>query len=144
MSDFFTVFLVGGLLAGVGYAAWVLSRDAAVKPTKVETPYQQGLNALLAGDREEALQAFAESVRLDSDNVDAYIHLANLLREQGEVQRALQLHRELTVRAGQTPSQNRAIREGLVLDLIAVGRAGEAVEVAEELYDHDRKSGSAL
>ena len=26
MSDFFTVFLVGGLLAGVGYAAWVLSR----------------------------------------------------------------------------------------------------------------------
>ena len=52
MSDFFTVFLVGGLLAGVGYAAWVLSRDAAVKPTKVETPYQQGLSALLAGDRE--------------------------------------------------------------------------------------------
>ncbi|HYR68576.1 MAG TPA: tetratricopeptide repeat protein [Candidatus Dormibacteraeota bacterium] len=144
MSGFFTVFLVGGLLAGVGYAAWVLSRDAAVKPTKVETPYQQGLNALLAGDREEALQAFAESVRLDSDNVDAFIHLANLLREQGEVQRALQLHRELTVRAGQTPSQNRAIREGLVLDLIAVGRAGEAVEVAEELYDLDRKSGSAL
>ena len=144
MSDFFTVFLVGGLLAGVGYAAWVLSRDAAVKPHKVETPYQQGLNALLAGDREEALQAFTESVRLDSDNMDAYIHLANLLREQGDVQRALHLHRELTVRAGQTPSQNRAVREGLVLDLIAVGRAAEAVEQAEELYDLDRKSGSAL
>src|SRR6185295_18131828 len=144
MSDFFTVFLVGGLLAGVGYAAWVLSRDAAVKPEKVETPYQQGLNALLAGNQEEALQAFAESVRLDSDNIDAYIHLANLLREQGEVQRALHLHRELTVRAGQTPAQNRAIREGLVLDLIAVGKTSEAVEEAEDLHELDRKSGSAL
>jgi lipopolysaccharide biosynthesis regulator YciM len=144
MSDFFTVLLVGGFLAAVGYGAWALSRDAAGEPEKVETPYQQGLNALLAGHRVEALEAFAETVRLDSDNIDAYIHLGNLLREQGEVERALHIHRELLVRAGQTPSQNRAAREALVYDLIAAGRANEAVMEAEALHDLDRKSQSAL
>ncbi len=144
MSDFITVFIVGGLLSGVGYAAWILSRDASAQPRPPDTPYQQGLNALLAGDRDSALEAFAESVRIDSDNVDAYIHLANLLRERGEVERALHLHRELTVRAGHTPSQDRAIREGLVLDLIALGRTREAVEEARALRELDRKNGSAL
>jgi len=144
MSDFLSVFLVGGLLAGVGYAAWALSRDATSERPKEETPYQQGLNALLAGDRDGALQAFTETVQTDSDNVDAYIHLGNLLRERGEVERAHQLHRELMVRAGQTPSQERAVREGLVLDLIALGRPEQAVEEARELRSLDRRNGGSL
>jgi lipopolysaccharide biosynthesis regulator YciM len=60
------------------------------------------------------------------------------------VERALHIHRELLVRAGQTPSQNRAAREALVYDLIAAGRANEAVMEAEALHDLDRKSQSAL
>jgi len=144
MPDFLTMILVGGVLAGVGYAAWLLSRDAAAVPQKPESPYQYGLNALLAGDREEALEAFADSVQQDSDNVDAYIHLGNLLRERGEPERALQLHRELTVRAGQTNAQGRAVREALVHDWIAVGRPKEAVAEAQGLRELDRRNGTAL
>ncbi|HEX7077558.1 MAG TPA: tetratricopeptide repeat protein [Candidatus Eisenbacteria bacterium] len=144
MPEFFTVILVGGLLAGVGYAAWLLSRDANVEPAKAESPYQLGLNALLAGDREEALEAFAASVRQDSDNVDAYIHLGNLLREKGEAERALHLHRELTVRAGQTEAQRRAVREALVKDWIALGRPQDALEEARQLREMDRRNGHAL
>jgi lipopolysaccharide biosynthesis regulator YciM len=144
MTDFLSVLVVGGLLAGVGYAAWVLSRDAAPPPPKEETPYQRGLNALLSGDREEALRAFAASVQADSDNVDAYIHLGNLLRERGEGQRAYVIHRELLVRAGHTAAQERAAREALVLDLIALGRAEQAVTEARELRDLDRKEPGAL
>jgi len=144
MSEFFGVLVVGGLFAGVAYAAWVLSRDGWDKPPPPDTPYQKGLDALLAGDREEALRAFSETVRIDSDNIDPYIHLANLLRERGDAARALHIHRELTVRAGQTPSQERAIREGLILDLIALGRAGDAIAEARELRDLDRKNGSGL
>jgi lipopolysaccharide biosynthesis regulator YciM len=144
MPGFFTILLVGGVLAGVGYAAWLLSRDAATVSPKPETPYQRGLNALLAGDRDEALEAFADSVQLDSDNVDAYIHLGNLLRERGEAARALQLHRELTVRSGQTNAQGRAVREALVHDWIALERPKEAVAEAESLRELDRRNGHAL
>ncbi|HEU5310964.1 MAG TPA: tetratricopeptide repeat protein, partial [Candidatus Eisenbacteria bacterium] len=65
------------------------------------------------------------------------------LREQGRLDRALHIRRELTVRAGITPGQERAIHEGLVLDLIAAGRAEEAVEEARGLREMDRKNGSA-
>ncbi len=144
MNDWVSVLAVGGLLTGVGYAAWVLSRDAVERPPKEETPYQHGLNALLSGDREEALAAFTESVQMDSDNVDAYIHLGNLLRERGELERAHHLHRELLVRAGQTPAQEQAVREGLVLDLIALGRPERAVEEARELRQMGGRNGSSL
>ena len=144
MSEFVTILVVGGLLTGIGYAAWVLSRDAGASPPAPETAYQHALNALLAGDHAEALRAFAETVRQDSDNVDAYIHLANLLRERGDPARALQIRRDLTVRAGLSAGQERAIREGLVRDLIALGRPAEAVAEARELRDLDKKNGTAL
>src|SRR5438128_684057 len=83
--------------------------------------------ALFRGDNEEALLAFAETVRIDTDNVDAYIHIGNLLRERGEPARAINVHRELTVRSGLTTAQERTVRESLVLDLIALGRADQAV-----------------
>ena len=143
MSELLTILLAVGALAGVGYAAWVFSLDTVPK-REPETPYQHGMNALLAGDRDEAMRAFAETVRIDSDNVDAYIHLANLLREQGMLDRALHIRRELGVRTGITPGQERAVHEGLVLDLIAAGRSEEAVEEARRLREVDRKNGPAL
>ena len=144
MSELVTILVVGGLLAGIGYAAWILSRDAGATPPPPETAYQHALHALLAGDRDEALRAFTETVRQDSGNVDAYIHLANLLRERGDAARALHIRRELQVRSGLTAGQERAIREGLVRDLIALGRAPEAVEEARALRDTDRKNGRSL
>jgi lipopolysaccharide assembly protein B len=138
-------FVLGGaLLALVGWAAWTLSQGSAPHPTVPDTPYHRGLNALLAGDRDSALTYFAECVQTDSDNIDAYIHLGNLLREKGEHERALHVHRELTVRPGLAAGQTRAVREGLVLDLIAVGRTDEAVEEARELRELDRRNGAAM
>lgn len=144
MSGLLAFALAGAVLALVGWAAWTLSGGFTVEKPPPETPYQRGLSALLQGDTDEALRAFTETVRIDTDNIDAYIHLGNLLRERGEAERALQLHRELTVRSGQSLFQQRAVREGIVLDLIALGRAAEAVEEAQELRELDRKSGSAL
>jgi lipopolysaccharide biosynthesis regulator YciM len=144
MPGIYAFVLGGGVLALVGWAAWTLSGGFTTERPGLDTPYQHGLDALLRGDRDEAFLAFAETVRMDTDNVDAYIHLGNLLREMGEPARALHIHRELTVRAGQTPSQARAIGESLVLDLIALDRPAEAVEEAEDLHELDRKSGRAL
>ena len=87
MSEILTILLAVLALAGVGYAAWIFSLDTAPK-REPETPYHHAMNALLAGDRDEAMRAFTETVRIDSDNVEAYIHLANILREQGKIGRA--------------------------------------------------------
>src|SRR3989442_8362336 len=144
MPDLYAFVLGGGVLALVGWAAWTLSGGFTTGRAEPDTPYQHGLDAMLRGDTDEALLAFAETVEFDTDNVDAYIHIGNLLRERGEAGRALHVHRELTVRAGQTPSQQRAVREALVLDLIALDRPEQAVEEAEELRELDKKDGRAL
>ena len=137
--------LAGGVLAVIGWAAWTISRAHEPAPARIpDTAYQRGLNALLAGNHDEALVELAESVREDSDNIDAYVHLGNLLRERGEAERALSLHRELTVRSGRTAAQLKAAREGLVLDLIALRRPAEAVEEARLLRELDRRNGSSL
>jgi lipopolysaccharide biosynthesis regulator YciM len=137
--------LAGGILALIGWAAWTISRaHEPIRSGPEDTAYQRALNALLAGEEEQALVELKEAVREDSDNVDAYVHLGNLLRERGEPERALSIHRELTVRAGQTGAQQKAVREGLVLDLIALGRAAEAVEEARALRELDRRNGTSL
>jgi uncharacterized integral membrane protein len=105
MSEFVTVLVVGGLWPASATSPG-FSRATPGIAAPPETQYQHGLNSLLAGDHEEALRAFAETVRQDSGNVDAYIHLANLLRERGDAARALQIRRDLTVRAGLSAGQS--------------------------------------
>ncbi len=145
MSGALAFVLAGGVLALIGWAAWTISHGLEVsRPKAEESAYQRGLTALLSGDRETALEELALSVKEDSDNIEAYIHLGNLLRERGEAERALGLHRELTVRAGQSAGQQRAVREALVLDLIAMGRPGQAVEEARALRELDRRNGTSL
>jgi len=144
MPALYAFVLGGGVLALVGWAAWTLSGGFTVDRAGPDTPYRHAMDALLRGDRDEALLAFTETVRIDTDNADAYIHLGNLLRERGEAGRAFHIHRELTVRPGQTLAQQRAAREGLVLDLIALHRPEEAVEEAETLLELDPKDGRAL
>lgn len=144
MTQILALFVVVGILAAIGYAAWILSRDAKGPKVKPDPPYERALGALLTGDRDEAVRALVEAVHEDSDNVDAYIHLGNLLREKGEAERAYRIHRELTARAGHAPSRARSIREGLVLDLVALGRAAEAVEEANILRETERKNGHSL
>jgi lipopolysaccharide biosynthesis regulator YciM len=144
MASWFIAVAVVGALAAVGYAAWLFSRDANAGPPRSETPYQRGLHALLAGNRDEALEAFADSVVQDSANIDAYIHLGNLLRARGEGERALDLHRKLTARASRSAAQDRAIREALVRDWISVGRPNEAIAEAVALRERDRRNGSGL
>jgi len=144
MPGIYSFVLWGGVLALTGWAAWTLSGGFTTERPAPDTPYQHGLDALLRGDTEEALRAFSETVEIDTDNGDAYLHIGNLLRDRGEAIRALHIHRELTVRSGQTPAQQRAAREALVLDLIAVGRPEEAIDQALELRELDRKNGRAL
>lgn len=144
ISGIYAFVLGGALLALAGWAAWTLSGGFTTGRRGPDTPFRHGLDALLRGEHEEALFAFAETVRIDTDNVDAYIHIGNLLRERGEPARALNVHRELTVRSGLTTAQERTVRESLVLDLLALGRADHAVEEAEELHDLDPKNAKAL
>ncbi len=116
--------------------AWVrVQRRRAAPPL---APYTQALSALVGGDRVEALRRLKEAVQLDSENLDAYVRLGDLLRESGQVQKALAVHRDLTVRPRLQEADRVRILESLTRDYLAADRFEEAGQSAERLRHIDR------
>ncbi len=116
--------------------AWVrVQRRRAAPPL---APYTQALSALVGGDRVEALRRLKEAVQLDSENLDAYVRLGDLLRESGQVQKALAVHRDLTVRPRLQEADRVRILESLTRDYLAADRFEEAGQSAERLRHVDR------
>jgi lipopolysaccharide biosynthesis regulator YciM len=116
--------------------AWVRVQKGRAAPP--QAPYTMGLSALIGGDRRGALRYLKEAVQLDSENLDAYVRMGDLLRESGEVQKALAVHRDLTVRPRLSDGDRVRILESLTRDYLAAGRFEEAGQSAERLRHIDR------
>jgi lipopolysaccharide biosynthesis regulator YciM len=109
-------------------------------PASPQDAYTLGLSALISGDRREAMRQLKEAVQGDSDNLDAYIRLGDLLRESGEVQKAMAVHRDLTVRSRLSEGNRARILESLTQDYLTAGRFEEAGQSAERLHRLDRQN----
>lgn len=109
-----------------------------------DAAYTRAVGCLIDGKRDEALEHLKEAVRLNPENIHAYIKLGDLLREKGEIERALQVHRELTVRKSAHQRMDKELYRSLAKDYIAAGRFGDAKRAAEKLLSLDRKNEQAL
>ncbi len=91
-----------------------------LKEKKGQEPqaYIDGLKALLEGRDEVAFGKFREVVSEDSSNIDAYIRIGNILRRYNKIDKALQVHKDLTLRHGLDNSQKLAILEAVADDFI--------------------------
>ncbi|MFQ6092113.1 MAG: tetratricopeptide repeat protein [bacterium] len=135
------IIVLSAALFSVLLLVWAVFKKR--KPGGKNTPYVEALNALVSGDRETALQKLRESVRIDSHNVDAYLKLGNLLREEGDVERALKLHKSLTVRA-LSPTQRTDVLRAMASDYVTARRYAQARHLVEEILSHDKKEVWAL
>lgn len=50
-------------------------------------------------DNRRAVEKFKEAVREDSDNIDAYLKLGDILRKEGMLKNAVRIHRDLSLRS---------------------------------------------
>jgi lipopolysaccharide biosynthesis regulator YciM len=112
-------------------------RSTRARAAVPDDAYTVALSALITGNRRLALVKLKEAVQHSSDNLDAYVRLGDLLREGGQVEKALAIHRDLTVRP-RLPAGSRArILESLTRDYLAAGRFEEAGQSAERLRHTD-------
>lgn len=132
--------LVVVVVAGV-LAARRLRRPG---PGTRRPPYLVALSAMIDGDEETAFREFRNAVREDSSNVDAYLRLGDLLRKRGDVDRALQLHRELTTRRGLEPDLEARVQESLCQDFIVLERWDRAADAAREAIRRAADPSAAL
>lgn len=81
----------------------------------VDRLMREALQVVLEGDGPAAEELLAKVVEKDSGAIDAYVALAHLLRERGEIERAIRIHQNLLLR----PDLERGER---IEALVEVGR----------------------
>ena len=93
--------------------------------------YIEALYALIKGKKDDAYMLLSSAVRSGENDIDAYIQLGDLMRERGQAEKALQLHRGLTVRSTLTFDDEKAIQLAIANDLAALGKIERAVSALE-------------
>jgi lipopolysaccharide assembly protein B len=139
-----SLFLSLILAAFVGVLlAWVVGRFTGPRiksPRPGQTSYIAGLKALVSGDASMATRHLREAVEQDSSNVDAYVRLGDLFRENGQAEKAVQVHQSLTVRPGLPLALQTAVLESLARDFLMLKKDHKALPVLEDLVSLNSKS----
>ncbi|MEE8575830.1 MAG: tetratricopeptide repeat protein, partial [candidate division Zixibacteria bacterium] len=102
--------------------------------------YQSALSDLLDGKAEAAFSKLRQVVTHDTNNIEAYLRLGQILREHNRSDKALEVHRDLTLRSGLGKGEKSAILRQLTCDYLALGELSTAEKALKELIAVDDKS----
>jgi len=105
--------------------------------------YIDALYALIENRKEDALKLLTKAVKNGEGDADAYLQLGNLLREKNQPEKALQIHRSLTVRRDLSYEEEKAVQMALADDLADLGRLDRAIQTLESIYSR-KKDGDIL
>lgn len=101
--------------------------------------YIQGLNALIDGDKQSALEHLKLAALQRPDNVVAYLRIGDILRESGKFLGAIKIHKQLDVRNGLNKTEKVQINQALINDYLAAGNYEKALESALKLQTLDKR-----
>jgi lipopolysaccharide biosynthesis regulator YciM len=95
--------------------------------------YIDALHAMVDGRKEDAFKLLTSAVRMGESSTDAYLQLGILLREKGQPEKALQLHKGLLVRRDLEGPEEKSVTVAIAEDLEALGRTEKAILMLENL-----------
>lgn len=130
-------YLVFGLFFLAIAIGWYLGRRGQPK-AKVSSPglpgqYYRGLNYLLDGKPDGAVDAFINALEVNSETLETHIALGNLLRKRGEVDRAIRIHQNLLARPSLPRAQVHQAHLELARDYISAGLLDRAERLLLDL-----------
>jgi lipopolysaccharide biosynthesis regulator YciM len=108
-------------------------RGARRLPRDADVVVRKALRCVLDGDLDGAEDLLAHAVRIDSDQIDAYLSLARLYRLRGEIARAIRIHQNLLLRADLRSEQRDEALLGLAGDFRKGGFLQRSIAAYEEL-----------
>lgn len=115
----------------------LLKRRRAKAPEALDE-YIAGLNLLIAGEKEKALDRLRQTVRINTNFIDAYVKIGDILREMGSADRAVKIHRDLLVRSNLSIEQNISILKSLAQDYYKEKKYQQVISVCDEIFKRDR------
>lgn len=121
--------------------AWFLGHSAGVrkrnkKPEgELTKHYFQGINYLLNEQPDQAIDIFIHSVEVTPQTLETHLSLGNLMRQKGEVDRAIRVHQNLLSRPSLNQHQIRQAHLELARDFLKAGLFDRAERLFLELVD---------
>ncbi|HTW90359.1 MAG TPA: tetratricopeptide repeat protein [bacterium] len=126
------------ILAVLVVALFPIVRDFLRKRRSTVPAYVEGLQAALDGRTADAIARFKETVGANSENVDAYVRLGDLFMQQGETERAIKVHENLSLRRNLDKRDEKKVLQALVRDYMKADRKVKAISLLEELVHLDK------
>ncbi len=99
----------------------------------VSQNYIDGLKAMIEGDEHGAFVKLKQTVNEDSENIDAYIRIGELMRKKGQHQKAVQIHRQLLLRKNLDSNVIALIWKCLASDFISAKKFNMADEILQKI-----------
>jgi lipopolysaccharide biosynthesis regulator YciM len=141
MGQYWWIIIIAAVAAMIFYVA-VFRRRKKSENTSQEA-YVSGLRSIISGDNQTAFVKLRQAVDLDTENVDAYLKLGDLFREKEMIDRALQIHKELTLRRDIPSELSSDISKSLALDYLEAGMKENAIDLLKPMIRDDRMRGWA-
>jgi lipopolysaccharide biosynthesis regulator YciM len=125
----------------------VIERDRAVKLSKkyrnsiFEAQSRIFLNAtqyLSEGNKDLAIKEFLNAVDLNRETIDTYFALGGLFRSNGEIEKAISIHRSLIARESISESTRLLALKELALDFDKGGFIDKAIETYKDVLKINR------
>jgi lipopolysaccharide assembly protein B len=125
-------------------AGWLFSR-LDVWHWRMESRHQplayfKGLNYLLTGEQDKAVDCFIEAVQNDPDTSELHFTLGNLFRRRGEYARAVRVHEHLLARADLSQADRDRAQFALAQDYWRAGLLDRAEAALRNGSDHELAS----
>ncbi len=105
----------------------------------LQNAYVSGLTSLIDGEYQQALDKLRNVVRRDTENVDAYILIGDILRQMDASESAIKVHRDLLVRPNLSSTQRRKILVSLAKDYEKNEQYRWALSTCDTLLDLNKK-----
>jgi lipopolysaccharide assembly protein B len=137
------------LLPIASYSGYALGRRGierrdGERVEQLSKQYFEGLNHLLNDQPDQAIALFERIADNDNDRFETQLALGNLFRRRGELDRAMKLHQDLSVRPMLSTEQRAMALLELGEDFVRAGLLDRAEALFDELLQIDAQSAPAL
>jgi lipopolysaccharide biosynthesis regulator YciM len=139
-----TVISIIILLVILSFIAYI-NFDYSSKYKKTEKDlYYEALDLLLTGKLKEAYATLLSLIKNDTSNVKAYLKLGQVLREIGNPERALKIHRSLLIRKDLTTYEKIELLKNIALDYKHIKRINDSIIQCLDILKLEKKNEWAL
>ena len=127
------------LVIAIGTSLFFYYKKKPLIKTNSNKLYTEALNMLVRGDSQNAIRLLRDVVKQDTNHLDAYLQLGDILRDEGNSQNAIKIHQSLTVRPGLDDKLQIQIHQSLAKDYLSLNEISLAKKEAEMILNIDKK-----